>query len=435
MRVSLFAVLLFLLVSPLAAQLPSQPPMVEGYVTRASGIGDFDVDGIHVIIGPQIHLTQRDGNAYTPLDHLNPVYLGQFMRVWGRTNLKSHSVKATAVEQATATVASLAGQALIDYIPATSPDGVRSVRADGYLLSFSKDSKVSFTAPLTGIDQLATNLWIRYRGVQQTDGVVIVTAAEIWPNVISESEGKLRTKREFDPASVDEEDAQSGLSKAFLGLDARRLPAHLDEPLQARIERIGQSLIPVYQKALPLTDPTRIHFRFQVVEAKHLRDAIAFANGIILVPYPAITRLQNDSQIAALLADNIAASLEKQEVLAQPAEHHMAVANIAGDVVGLVVPGVSLATGITTYGMEKHIATLHRRQSGRVALCFMHDGGYDLAQAPLAWWLLDPAKPKPLEQINFPDRAAYLYSVLGNTWRAEALKIPLTAASQSPSQE
>lgn len=156
------------------------------------------------------------------------------------------------------------------------------------------------------------------------------------------------------------------------------------------------------------------------MDAEHFRDALAFANGIILVPFPAISRLQNDSQIAAVLADNIAASLEKQEVRSQPAAHRLTGVAVAGNVVGLVVPGLGLVTGATTFGVAKHMITLQRRQSGRVALCFMHDAGYDLSQAPIAWWLLDPAKPKPLEKTNLPDRAAYLYSTLGTTWHDQS---------------
>ncbi len=317
---------------------------------------------------------------------------------------------------------------MIDLVPAGSPDGVHIVRADGFLLKFTPDSHLAFNPPITAVDQLSTNLWIEYRGVQQTDGTVVVSAAEVWPNVVTPSEDKLRTKREFDPSEIDEGDAQSGLSKAFNGIDVRRLPAHHDDALQSRIDRIGQSLIPAYQKALSLTDASRIHFRFQVVETDRFRDAIAFANGIILVPYPAITRLENDSEIAAVLADNIAASLEKQEILHQPAEHRMLAAGIAGDIGGVLVPGLGVATGLTTGGIEKHALTMHRRQSGRVALCFMRDAGYDLSQAPIAWWLLEPTKPKPLEQIHLPGRAAYLYSVLGTTWSG-AIKSPTSTSA------
>ena len=428
MRPGPLAVLLLFAGSSAFAQLPADSPILAGYVTHVSAAGAFDVDGVHVHLASDIRILDTKATTHTLVHQVDPVYVGQPMRLWGRLDRKSHSLDATFIEQTLPSPATVSGAAMIDFVPVPSPAGTHSVRADGFLLKFTADSRLVFNPPITAVDQLSTNLWIEYRGVQQTDGTVIVSAAEVWPNVVTPSEDKLRTKREFDPSEIDEGDAQSGLSKAFRGIDVRRLPAHHDDVLQSRIDRIGQSLIPAYQKALPVTDPRRIHFHFQVVETERFRDAIAFANGIILVPYPAITRLENDSEIAAVLADNIATSLEKQEILHQPAEHRMLAAGIAGEVGGFVVPGLGVATGLTNYSLEKHALTMHQRQSGRVALCLMRDAGYDLSQAPIAWWLLGPPKSKPLDQIHLPDRAAYLYSVLGTTWSG-AIKPPTSISA------
>ncbi len=429
MRSGLLAVFFLLVGSSVLAQIPADSPILAGYVTHVSASGAFDVDGIHVRLASGTRFLEIEAKTRKVIHQLDPVYLGQPVHLWGRLDRKSHSLDATCIEQTLPSAATVTGTAMIDLVPAGTSAGIHMVRADGFLLKFTPDSRLAFNPPITAVDQLSTNLWIEYRGVQQIDGTVVVSAAEVWPNLVTKSEDKLRTKREFDPSEIDEGDAQGGLSKAFRGIDVRRLPAHHDEALQSRIDRIGQSLIPAYQKALPVTDSSHIHFRFQVVETDRFRDAIAFANGIILVPYPAITRLENDSQIAAVLADNIAASLEKQEILHQPAEHRMLAAEIAGDVGGVLVPGLGVATGLTAGGIEKHAITMHRHQSGRVALCLLRDAGYDLTQAPMAWWLLEPAKAKPLEQIHLPDRAAYLYSVLGTTWSQQTANLPSISAN------
>jgi len=52
----------------------------------------------------------------------------------------------------------------------------------------------------------------------------------------------------------------------------------------------------------------------------------------------------------------------------------------------------------------------------------LHDVGYDIDQAPVAWWLLDPISQQPLTDIEIPDRANYLYSILGETWHNPAAK-------------
>jgi len=59
-----------------------------------------------------------------------------------------------------------------------------------------------------------------------------------------------------------------------------------------------------------------------------------------------------------------------------------------------------------------------QEQSGRVSLVFLRDAGYDIHEAPKAWWLLAPKKPGPMIDTPLPERAAYLYQTIGTTWRS-----------------
>jgi hypothetical protein len=132
-----------------------------------------------------------------------------------------------------------------------------------------------------------------------------------------------------------------------------------------------------------------------------------------------VDRLQNDSQIAAVLADGIARALERQQYLTSTKIK----AAYASMIASAFVPngGVGVATG----GMvASDIETREMQQRGRISLVLLHDAGYDIDQAPIAWWLLDPAKAKPLTEIDLPDKAEYLYSVLGEIWHNSATKAP-----------
>jgi hypothetical protein len=64
---------------------------------------------------------------------------------------------------------------------------------------------------------------------------------------------------------------------------------------------------------------------------------------------------------------------------------------------------------------------LHRQQeqTARVSLDLMHEVGFDISQAPIAWWLLDPRHPKPITDIPMPTYVAHLYRILGTTWRSQ----------------
>ena len=188
--------------------------------------------------------------------------------------------------------------------------------------------------------------------------------------------------------------------------------------MQARIERIGASLIPSYQHDLPDTDPTKINFRFQLIDQPKWHDAITLPDGIILVPRQVIERLQNDSQIATVLADNIACALEKQTFRQIPARRKMTAAEIAGTAGGFFVPGLGLATDIANNRAAAIILRHTEEQSGRVSLVFLRNAGYDISEAPLAWWLLAPNKSQPMINTPLPYRAAYLYQTIGTAWRS-----------------
>jgi predicted Zn-dependent protease len=187
--------------------------------------------------------------------------------------------------------------------------------------------------------------------------------------------------------------------------------------MQERISRIGASLIPPYQRQLPAGDPTKIAFQFQVVDRPNSHEAFVFPSGIILIPHQVVERLQNDSQVAAVLAYNMAIALEKQEYRMQPAHTSMSVADIATAAGGAFVPGLSLAS-LAMYPKSKSMETDLFNQSGRVSLGLLHDAGYDIQQAPVAWWILASKRSKSLSETSVPPRAINLYQAIGLVWKS-----------------
>lgn len=209
------------------------------------------------------------------------------------------------------------------------------------------------------------------------------------------------------------------MSRAFLGIDPKKIPPYQDDAMQARVDKIGASLVPEYQRALPDTDATKLHFRFPLIQTDRFRDALALDSGIILVPKQVVERMQNDAQLAAVLADNIACVLEKQEYRAQPAAKKLTASQVAGDVGGIFVPGLGLATLAVNTKIGLTMLRHAEEQSGRVSLGLLQDAGYDIHEAPKAWWLLAPKNPKAMLDTTMPYRSAYLYGVIGTTWRDE----------------
>lgn len=417
--------LLFGLVVVACACAQEEPPTVDGYITRAVSGADFDVNGIHILCSEktQILLRIAPGESNTSQGcPQSPPYVGEPMRVYGSRSKKEHAVKATRIELLQKPVGEVSGVAVIDAPPSQNPTDKTVtgllVRADGYRIRMDAKTQVAWAAALHALSDVKSGDWIEYKGRISSDGVLVAARVKLASDIVSRGEEKLRAKNDFDPSSVPSSAKQSAVSMAFVGIDPKRFPPYNDSAMQARVTAIGEKLIPAYQRNLPDSSPDKIQFRFQVIDTKWFRDALTLPSGVILVPRQVVERMQNDSQLATVLADNIACALEKQTYRALPASRALTAEYYSTQVAGLFVPGLGLAGIGAGVGGAEAIRIKAEEQSGRVSLELLRDAGYDIDQAPLAWWLLAAKKPGPLSEVQLPYRAAYLYRILGETWHS-----------------
>jgi len=415
------SVLAFAVLSLSAAAASGQPAKVSGYVTHVGSSRTFDLEGVHILTTSATKYSIRPygsaGSTATPAP--TDYFLGETLDAIGQMDHSSHTLTATEITVIPVSVARVDGTAVIDLMPSPLsqvPRTDRMIRADGYLLHITAQTHLNLDPAIKSIADIATNQWIQYSGIQQLDGTVLLDYAGVGPNRVNNTEEKLRKKTEYDPSVVPSDAHQSAISEGFSGVDPKRIPAYQDQEMQARVERIGESLIPAYQRGLPDSDPTKVHFRFQVIDATKWHDALSLSSGIILVPRQVVERMQNDDQLATVLADNIAEAIDKEALRSLTAN---TVKTISSDAVtaGVILLGPAEFVGglVADHYASKAIdRTL--QQSGRVSLCYLHDAGYDITQAPLAWWLLAPKQPKPITDTKLPPRAITLYIALGTTW-------------------
>ena len=422
----LFIIFVLLITSSAFAYSQEQNQLiaVDGYVTGLDSSTHFVVNGKRVICTAKTNFAFPDHTIRTKPDWTNGPYIGEPLLVYGKTNRKKHTVTATEIASGESGPARIKGSGVIDRVLSSMP-GSNSilVRADGYPVLVTK-KVATFYAPVSSISQIGTNVWIMFEGQQRADGVVVASKAAVFPNVIEHSEESLRKKAEYDPATVDPKKKQSAVSKAFIGVELKKLPPYKDPAMQARIDRIGESLIPAYQRALPDSDPTKIHFRFQLIDNATYRNALTWPSGIILVPRQAVERMQNDSQLATVLAGGIAFALEKQGYREMPAVEGLNITTSAAIAGAFLVPGVGAAAlGADVFAVSKVVRD-SEEESGRVSLGLLMDAKYDIRQTPIAWWLLASKKPKDLANVAMPYRAKYLYRIFGTTWRNEVAATP-----------
>jgi hypothetical protein len=431
MRNTAFVLLLGLVCVPCALSQQQEDPAIDGYVTRVVSSSDFDVNGYRVFCGAGTQTTigqfQSKGalsNQGCPED---PLYLGEPTKIFGSRKKKEHAVQADRIAAQPLIRGEITGSAVIDALPPQNSTGAKPgsllVRADGYRILIDGKTAITWYQPLKSLDGVELGNWIEYKGRQRADGVVEAESAKLSSDIVSSEEEKLREKQDFDPSTTPGDAKQSMIKTAFGYTDPRRIPLFKDPAMQARINEIGNKLIPAYQRALPDTNLAKIHFRFELVNEKNWHDALTLSSGIIFVPRQVVERMQNDSQLAAVLADNMACELEKQPYRLAPIQQGLDVAGFEAEMLGLFVPGVGLvgtAAGIT----QAEIQTKAEEQSGRVSIGLLRDAGYDIDQAPVAWWLLASKKPEPTSKIPMPQRAAYDYRAIGENWQAPVADPP-----------
>lgn len=412
-------------------QQPAEQPAIQGYVTRSASGSDFDADGVHVLCGPETfsqapgaHVAWSGCPAQTP-------YVGEQATIYGKKTKDHSAVAATRIELKIPEWKEVSGSAVIDAAPVRSgpdiPPGGMLLRADGYWILVPAHARISSAPPVLAAMDVQPNIWLDYKAKPRGDGVLVAASAKFMPIVVSPAEEKLRAKAKYDPAVAGLADRQSAFLASLTGVDFKRIPPWDDKAMQDRVADIGARLIPSYQAALPDSAPAKIDFRFEVVDANWGLWPLALPNGYILVPYQAVERMENDDQLAALLAEPIATLLERQVYRMRNTVRVLSAGTLASDAASFIpgVPGLAAWASGEAFGTgEAAVVMKEMAQAARVSLDLTHDAGFDVRQAPIAWWLLASRNPKPIADIYLPWESATLYQILGKVWHnppAEAI--------------
>jgi hypothetical protein len=414
---------------------------VEGYITAVQSPTSFEVYGTQVETSPETtwRITGKGAamNYGQPLRSL--VQVGVYVRVAGQTNRHTHIVAGEEISLRNDWDRKLSGIGVIDKLLEGGPQP--KFRADGYRIRITSSTDVAFSGDLKTLNDLTPNTWLHFEGKLDKSGALIATKVNFLPSrparfksVLGSEVNKITVAGEptsavpsgSGPADEITGDSEGPTVDSSAQPETKTQPnekhrysehkSHFkeveDPALQARVQRIGLSVVPEYQKKLPDDHPAKIQFRFIAVDNAKYRSEICSVDGLIVVPWRVVERLKSDDQLAAVLADGVAFDLQRQAARIVSVNRVLLGADIAGDIAGAFVPGLSLVT-LATMGSEHKINVLMEEERGRIALALMRDAGYDLRQAPEAWRLLAPKHlPANLGALKYPDRSGYQLSVL-----------------------
>lgn len=422
-----FLSLVLLSIRPALAQAPEERPAIEGFVTRSASPSDFDVNTVRIICGRNTVSGWSNREEYFGGCPAEAPGFGTRVTVFGKLKKQLDRVDATKIVQhPPAVLGDVSGKAIVDAPPirnaAGFPAGTIMVRADGYWIVLPFKAKITLVGSINSVEDVSANTWIDYKGRMRPDGVVVASAIKLIPNVVTPSEEKLRKKANYDPAAASTQKQQTTASADVQGVDFRRIRPWPDSAMQSRVSSIGDKLVPQY--TLADSAPAKVHFRFEVVDSNWGTDPVPLPDGTIVMPHQAIELMQNDSQIAALLADSIACVLEKQDLRMRFTWGELKGGKVlmySARTADVLSPGgIAVWAAAKGLGVDPGTELRHQlNQSARVSLTLMHDAGYDISQAPMAWWLIAAGK-KPTSETSPPAETVELYRTLATVWSQSA---------------
>lgn len=293
------------------------------------------------------------------------------------------------------------------------------LQADGYRVRIRlHGNNLSFHEPLKSIADVAPGSWIRFKGLRDEAGIVNPEQAEFFSpgtRTARTAMGPTKAKKLPDDQPVtrasmidDKGNLQPYGKKMRMSNFAppcgwNKVPA--DAALQERVKRVGMRLVPEYQTQLGRDMPTRIPFRFYAVEDSKTRSPISCSAGLVLVPKNVVERMQNDDQLAAVLADGVAYSL----ILQQSAFTTSDAVLIGLEGASIYFIGLPFPTSLVEHSQQIQM----ERKVGRIALQLLEDTGYDPWQAPEAWRLLAPKElPQDVKSLEYTREGKYQLEML-----------------------
>lgn len=377
---------------------------IHGFVTDVESPTRFAIEDYTVTRENSLMMDLR-GPEDAPQLNFRPedIRVGTELEVSGEYDEQSGSLKAKSIRVFFAEAGMVKRTALLEQVPALKKNGSGwdgEIRVDGETLRVLPTALLTIKAnksereklprgaahepaPLESTDGLDLDTFVRYAGTRGADGEINVTKIEFEHAELERGEAKLWEKAEPDVKPPDYSKLVPGEFKmrdCVYGWCTQQIVPNQES--QHYITQIGESLIPAHQRELSAGDPLRISFRFYLVKAKGF-NAVAYPNGVVLVHSGVFEILQNEAQLAFVLAHEISHVIEKHAW--QEHEYHRKelMALRAG---GAFVPfGGALIADLAVAGIRNAYARSLENQADRVALERMLSAGYDIREAPESW--------------------------------------------------
>lgn len=365
---------------------------IVGYV-HDSRNGEVELDGIHVTCSAQTEVMPTPGfeSGRAPAD-CSGIRIGDHVQISGEyrgsRELRAKKVFVDPIKLDE----SIRGFALMERAPelVKGPDGWSGkLKIEGRTLAVSPKTTISFadsassktgSQGIQSLDQVGTNVYVAYEARPEYDGTLAAIALHFVPNETSPEELKFRQAEEPQITEPDYVAGKAGKIRFGKKYDFDLSP---DRPMQVRVTKIGESLIPEFQRNMTASDPAKLKFQFFVVETKKPMQG-ASANGMVLISEDIVQKMKNDAQLAALLSFSVAQVIQEQEFRANDRKELQRFIGWSSMGASFVTP-VGAIAGFVNSGTYARFQRLQAEQALRVGMDYMERAGFDIREVPQAW--------------------------------------------------
>jgi len=406
---------------------------IHGFVTDIASPTSFAIDDYKVTRESTLPIEVGSKQGEPGTFRAEDIRVGTELEVTGDLDEKSGQLKAKSIKAFLEDAHTIKRTALLEQVPSLTKSGSGwegEIRADGERIrvlpttsvmikpnrSERKSSKENAAEPLSSSDALNLDTFVRYEGTRNADGKIDAALVEFEHEEMEPGEAKLWKKFDPDVKPPDYSNLVPGefkMHSCVYGFCEQQIVP--SKEAQDYIARIGESLIPVHQKELSADDPLKIPFRFFLVKAKSF-NAVSYPNGVVVVHLGVFDILQNEAQLAFVMAHEISHAVEKH---AWEAAHYHTKEIIALRASGAFIP---FAGPMAASGIKSQYARSLENQADRVGLEWMLAAGYDIREAPASWKVLTdkkgdgPINPFWSSHDNKTTRRSYLMAELRNNY-------------------
>jgi hypothetical protein len=435
----------FIILGVLSASLPllAKDITVHGFVTNVKSATSFEIDDYKITRDntPSINLEIPKGEESLASFKPEDIRVGSELEVTGDYDEESGDLKAKSVKVFFEDTRVVKRTALIEQIPSLARSGsgwVGDIRADGEKIHVLPTTSVTIKTNkseqkklrgekedaggnnLNSLDEVNLDTFVHYEGMRQKNGVIEATKIEFQHAELDPGEAKLW--RHSDPKIKEPNYSSLAPGKLTMPSCVYEFCTHYIVPsheAQTYITHLGQSLIPQHQKELPADDPLKIPFQFYLVQEKSF-NAVSYPNGLVLVNSGDFDVLQNEAQLAFVLAHEISHAVEKHAWEANQYHRKELIALRAGSV--FVPYEGALGGNLAASAIKSAYLRSLENQADRVALEWMLAAGYDIREAPASWKAVSLKHgERPVDPIwgtheNKTMRRSYLMAELRNNY-------------------